>query len=80
MRAFPRTGVNKDALRLANNLERAEQMLCEADKLKCRAFVRPKDVANGNYKLNLAFTANLFNTYPGLPPPGEDEKVHNHYL
>jgi hypothetical protein len=42
-------------------------MLTEAEKINCREFVRPEDVANGNYKLNLAYVANLFNKYPGLP-------------
>jgi len=41
-------------------------MLDEADKIGCRSFVAPADVVNGNYKLNLAFVANLFNTYPGF--------------
>lgn len=54
---------------------RAEAMLREADKLEARAFVTADDVANGVYKLNLAFVANLFNTWPGLKPPGEDEEL-----
>lgn len=41
-------------------------MLEEADKIGCRSFVAPADVVSGNYKLNLAFVANLFNSYPGL--------------
>ena len=45
-------------------------MLAEAEKIECREFVSPNDVAAGNYKLNLAFVANLFNKYPGLPEPG----------
>lgn len=54
-----------------NPVKRAEVMLKEADKLGCRAFVTADDVANGVYKLNLAFVANLFNTWPGLKPPEE---------
>jgi len=46
--------------------ERAEKMLQEADKIGCRSFVEPSDVVRGNYKLNLAFVANLFNTCPAL--------------
>ena len=46
--------------------ERAERMLQEADKMGCRSFVSPEDVVTGNYKLNLAFVANLFNSYPAL--------------
>ena len=46
--------------------ERAERMLQEADKIGCRSFVSPEDVVHGNYKLNLAFVANLYNAYPSL--------------
>lgn len=49
--------------------ERAEAMLQNAKKIDCRKFVRPKDIVDGNVKLNLAFTANLFNTCPALDPP-----------
>ena len=50
---------------------RAESMLKEADKIKCRAFITSKDVVKGNAKLNLAFVANLFNTYPALEKPDD---------
>jgi len=53
-------------MKVADNLERANCMLNEADKIGCRSFVSPADVVNGNYKLNLAFVANLFNMYPGF--------------
>ncbi|NXK51021.1 PLSI protein, partial [Chauna torquata] len=52
-----------------NDLRRAEYMLQQADKLGCRQFVTPADVVAGNPKLNLAFVANLFNTYPALRKP-----------
>lgn len=52
-----------------DNVKRAERMLDEAEKLKAREFVTPFDVVNGNQKLNMAFVANLFNTYPALDPP-----------
>ncbi|XP_040915957.1 plastin-1-like [Toxotes jaculatrix] len=45
---------------------RAELMLQQAALLDCRQFVSPHDVTSGNSKLNLAFVANLFNTYPAL--------------
>jgi len=53
-------------VKVEDHLERADQMLDEADKIGCRSFVAPADVVNGNYKLNLAFVANLFNMYPGF--------------
>ena len=48
--------------------QRAERMLQESDKIGCRQFLTPREVVNGNYKLNLAFVANLFNNYPALEP------------
>ncbi|VDN59057.1 unnamed protein product [Dracunculus medinensis] len=66
-------GVTLNPLNVQGNLMRASAMLGEADKLECREFVTPNDVVQGNYKLNLAFVANLFNKHPGLPEPGADE-------
>ncbi|XP_022901244.1 plastin-2 isoform X1 [Onthophagus taurus] len=60
------SGVNTEALYETDLHERAEKMLQQAAKLKCRSFVTPQDVVNGVYKLNLAYVANLFNNYPGL--------------
>lgn len=56
-----------------NDLKRAGLMLQEADKLGCRQFVTPADVVSGNPKLNLAFVANLFNTYPCLYKPDNND-------
>ncbi|XP_045176272.2 plastin-2-like [Mercenaria mercenaria] len=64
-------GVNLDPLMEQDGEMRAEAMLKEADKIKCRAFVTSKDVCKGNAKLNLAFVANLFNTYPALEKPDD---------
>ncbi|MFH4974847.1 hypothetical protein AB6A40_001556 [Gnathostoma spinigerum] len=70
----PKTsGVTLYPLGVQGNVQRAAAMLDEADKLDCREFVTPSDVAQGIYKLNLAFVANLFNKHPGLPEPGADE-------
>ncbi|CAJ0604252.1 unnamed protein product [Cylicocyclus nassatus] len=73
--APPHCGVTLSPLSLKGNLARAGAMLDEAEKLDCREFVTANDVASGNYKLNLAFVANLFNKHPGLPDPGADEIV-----
>ncbi|KAK0421022.1 hypothetical protein QR680_015027 [Steinernema hermaphroditum] len=62
-------------LNVQGNVPRAEAMLEEAEKLECREFVTANDVANGHYKLNLAFVANLFNKHPNLPYPGADEMI-----
>lgn len=50
-------------------MKRAEAMLQQAERLGCRQFVTPADVVSGNPKLNLAFVANLFNKYPALTKP-----------
>lgn len=68
------SGVGLSPLNAQGNINRAGAMLNEADKINCREFVRPEDVANGNYKLNLAFVANLFNKYPALPEPDAEEQ------
>uniref|UniRef100_A0A671R035 Plastin-3 n=1 Tax=Sinocyclocheilus anshuiensis TaxID=1608454 RepID=A0A671R035_9TELE len=52
-----------------DDLKRAECMLLQADGLGCRQFVTSTDVVSGNPKLNLAFVANLFNKYPALTKP-----------
>ncbi len=56
-------------------LQRAEQILENADKLGCRKFLTPTSLVAGNPKLNLAFVAHLFNTHPGLDPITEEDKL-----
>ncbi|XP_034836893.1 plastin-2 [Maniola hyperantus] len=70
-------GVTLDALRETDLLRRAEVMLQQAAKLKCRAFVSPADVVGGVYKLNLAFVANLFNQHPGLQRADTDDGAYH---
>ncbi|EJD05464.1 calponin [Fomitiporia mediterranea MF3/22] len=53
--------------------ERAEQVLQNADRIGCRKYLTPSSLVAGNPRLNLAFTANLFNTWPGLEPLDEAE-------
>ncbi|XP_068624650.1 plastin-2 [Battus philenor] len=69
-------GVTLDALRETDLLRRAEVMLQQAARLRCRAFVTPADVVGGVYKLNLAFVANLFNQHPGLNRTVDTEQYH----
>ena len=59
-------------------LSRAEKMLQESDKIGCRQFLSAKDVVSGNYKLNLAFVANLFNNYPALELPEDIDLAEFH--
>ncbi|WWD21610.1 hypothetical protein CI109_106096 [Kwoniella shandongensis] len=53
--------------------QRAEEVLQNADKIGCRRFLTANSLVGGNPKLNLAFVANLFNTWPGLAPLEETE-------
>lgn len=56
-------------------LKRAEQVLDNADRIGVRKYLTPTALVAGNPKLNLAFVAHLFNTYPGLDPITEDDKI-----
>lgn len=66
---------SRGPLQTQDLLQRAEQVLGNADKLGCRKFLTPTSLVAGNPKLNLAFVANLFNTIPGLEPITEEEKL-----
>ena len=66
---------SRSPLQTRDLLQRAEQVLQNADKLDCRKFLSPSSLVAGNPKLNLAFVANLFNTHPGLDPITEEEKL-----
>ncbi|EGS20030.1 uncharacterized protein CTHT_0045270 [Thermochaetoides thermophila DSM 1495] len=68
-------GCTRAPLQTRDLLQRAEQVLHNADKLGCRKFLTPSSLVAGNPKLNLAFVANLFNTHPCLEPITEEEKL-----
>uniref|UniRef100_H3D2M9 Plastin-3 n=1 Tax=Tetraodon nigroviridis TaxID=99883 RepID=H3D2M9_TETNG len=70
----PRIDIDMSGFNERDDRNRAEAMLVQADRLGCRQFVTPADVVSGNPKLNLAFVANLFNKYPALTKP-ENEDV-----
>lgn len=65
---------SKAPLQTPDLLTRAEQILTNADKIGCRKYLTPTSLVAGNPKLNLAFVAHLFNTWPGLDPIEESEK------
>ncbi|XP_061426452.1 plastin-3-like isoform X1 [Lethenteron reissneri] len=69
----PRVDIDFSGFNDKDELRRAESMLVQADKLGCRQFVTPADVVSGNPKLNLAFVANLFNKYPALHKPANQD-------
>ena len=56
-------------------LQRAEMVLQRADKIGCRKYLTPGAMVAGNPKLNLAFVAHLFNTWPCLEPLEEAPPV-----
>jgi len=60
------SGVDLRALNEPNLDKRANIVLGNAEKLKCKVFLKPKDIVTGNTKLNMAFIANLFNAHSGL--------------
>ncbi|KAK1141375.1 fimbrin [Aspergillus melleus] len=66
---------SRGPLQTQDLLQRAEQVLGNADRLGCRKFLTPTSLVAGNPKLNLAFVANLFNTIPGLEPITEEDKL-----
>ncbi|KAL2783019.1 calponin homology domain-containing protein [Aspergillus keveii] len=66
---------SRQPLQTRDLLQRAEEVLANADKVNCRKFLTPTSLVAGNPKLNLAFVANLFNTIPGLDPITEEEKL-----
>ncbi|XP_031436516.1 plastin-2 isoform X1 [Clupea harengus] len=66
---IPPIAIDMSGLREKEDLCRAECMLEQADRLGCRQFVTATDVVRGNPKLNLAYVANLFNKFPALKKP-----------
>lgn len=68
-------GNTRAPLQTRDLLQRAEEILVNADKMGCRKFLTPTSLVAGNPKLNLAFVANLFNNHPCLDPITEEEKL-----
>lgn len=64
-----------DPLNTKDTFKRAEQVLDNAERIQARKYLTPTALVAGNPKLNLAFVAHLFNTYPGLDPITEEDKV-----
>lgn len=62
-----------DPLREKDLTKRAEQVLKNAERLNVKSFIKPTDIVSGNQRLNLAFTAAIFNQCPGLDPLTEEE-------
>lgn len=46
--------------------QKAAHVIRNASALGAQPFIQPKDILDGNKKLNMSFVAQLFNTCPGL--------------
>jgi plastin-1 len=65
---------DKSALSESDLSKKAQKVLDNAKKLGVDTFITPKDIVNGNMKLNILFTAAIFNTCHGLDPATEEEQ------
>ena len=57
--------------------KRASNVVQNAKKLGAESYITPKDICDGNPKLNTLFTAAIFNANCGLDPPTEQEKIES---
>lgn len=64
---------DKSALNETDSTKRAQKVLDNSKKLGVDSFITPKDIVNGNMKLNILYTAAIFNTCHGLDPASEEE-------
>ena len=61
------------ALKSTDPLTRANHVLDNARRLEVKAPIKGADIVSGNPRLNLIFTAAIFNQVPGLDPLTKDE-------
>ena len=71
-RSIDRDVISK-ALKSQSAEERAQAVLSIAEEIGCKRFVTLKDILGGQSRLNLAFTAGIFNEYIGIVLPSDDE-------
>jgi len=62
-----------EVLEASDPMERAGRLLDVAEELDCRQFTTAKDIVKCHARLNLAFTATIFNEHIGINLPTEDE-------
>lgn len=67
-------GIN-EVMAIKDNKDRAEALLVCADKMDCRQFTTANDIVACRERLNLAFTATIFNAHIGIKLPTEAEIV-----
>jgi len=66
---------DKSALNEEDKKKRAQKVIDNAKKLGAESYITPEDIVAGNSKLNTLFVASIFNAYPGLEPPTEQEAM-----
>lgn len=65
---------SKDPLEEKEPLKRAAMVVRNAERLGAKVFIKPDDIVSRNEKLNLAFTASVFNHCSGLKPIAKEEE------
>jgi len=65
---------DKSALNEEDRKKRAKKVIDNSKKLGAESYITPDDIVTGNNKLNTLFVASIFNAYPGLEPPTDEEK------
>jgi len=65
---------DRSALDMKNSMDRAGRVLKNAKNCGVKVFIKPKNIVEGNERLNLAFTASVFNHMPGLDPITDEEE------
>lgn len=65
---------DKKALGMKDKKKRAARVLDQAKNAGVKVFIKPVDITAANERLNLAFTASVFNHMPGLEPITEEEQ------
>ena len=73
MNQLDKTKCDTSALEETDMTLRADKMLSTSVKLGVNSYINSKDVVSGNNKLNIIFTAAIFNCCHGLDPPTEKE-------
>ena len=75
MNQLDKTKCDKSAIDETDLTKRADKMLNTSKKLGVDGYITSKDVLNGNSKLNILFTAAIFNQCHGLDPPTDQEAM-----
>lgn len=66
-------GCDTAAISDPNLTKRAETVLANAKKINVESYITANDITAGNQKLNILFTAAIFNECHGLDPPTQEE-------